>query len=210
MTMTTFVPHTSVSDASPEWAMAERAGWRKADLAWEKLQERGNTQFLAGDRAAATKSWRRAGRIAFWRFSLSDPRRATSLANLALIDRLSGKESRARRRYARARRIWRCVDRFIARMRIARRARSSLFHLRMEAKHWTTYEENTRKRMIAFALETADALAALERGEAPPCRLFGRWRAEKPAVFDDTRIFLAAALMVGAGGTDKPEQQIDA
>ena len=73
----------------------------------------------------------------------------------------------------------------------------------MEAKHWDTYQQNTRTRMTAFAAETTEALAALERGETPSCRLYGRWRAEKPNVFDDTRIFLAAALMIGVGGTDE-------
>ncbi len=83
-------------------------------------------------------------------------------------------------------------------MQIARRARSSLFHLRMETKHWDTYQDNTRIRMTAFARETAEALAALEQGQPVACRLYARWRAEKAAVFDDTRQLLAAALLVAA------------
>ena len=143
--------------------------------------------------------------IALWRFRATDPRRATTLANLALTDRLAGREGRARRRYARARRIWRETGPFIATMQIARRARSSLFHLRMETKHWDTYQDNMRIRMTAFARETAEALAALEQGQPVACRLYQRWRAEKPPVFDDTRKLLAAALMVGVGEKIPPE-----
>ena len=147
-----------------ELAAARKAGWRTADLDWERLQEEGNSLFLAGDRLRAAKLWRRAGWIARWRFNVVDPRRATTLANLAFADRLSGREDRARGRYAKARRIWCNVDSFIAAMHISRRARSSLFHLRMEVKHWDTYQENMRIRMTAFARETAEALSALEQG----------------------------------------------
>jgi tetratricopeptide (TPR) repeat protein len=187
---------TNVERAEAERAAARKAGWRTADLDWERLQERGNALMRGGDRAGAVRCFRRAGWIALWRFHGPDPRRATTLANLGLADRLAGREARARRRYARARRIWREAGRFIAAMRIARRARSSLFHLRMETRHWDTYQENTRIRMTAFARETAAALAALEQGQPVARRLYERWRAEKPAVFDDTRKLLAAALLV--------------
>jgi hypothetical protein len=196
---------TAADRAAAERAAALRAGWRAADLNWERLQEEANQRYRSGDAARAVKLWRRAGWIGLWRFRASDPRRATTLANLALADRLAGREARARRRYAKARRIWGEVDGFIAAMRIVRRARSSLFHLRMEAKHWDTYQQNMRIRMTAFARETAEALAALERAEPVTCRLYERWRGEKPVVFDDTRKLLAAALLVGAGEKMPPE-----
>ena len=189
---------TALERAAAERTAALKAGWHAADLDWERLQEQGNALLHSGDRAAAGRCFRRAGWIALWRFRATDPRRATTLANLGRTDRLAGREGRARRRYARARRIWRETGSFIATMQIARRARSSLFHLRMETKHWDTYQDNMRIRMTAFARETAEALAALEQGQPVRCRLYGRWRAEKPAVFDDTRKLLAAALLVAA------------
>lgn len=198
-------PEHTAERAAAERAAALKAGWHAADLDWEQLQEQGNALLLSGDRAAAGRCFRRAGWIALWRFRATDPRRATTLANLGLTDRLAGREGRARRRYARARRIWRETGPFIATMQIARRARSSLFHLRMETKHWNTYQDNMRIRMTAFARETAEALAALEQGQPVACRLYQRWRAEKPPVFDDTRKLLAAALMVGVGETTPPE-----
>ncbi|MGR3715860.1 MAG: tetratricopeptide repeat protein [Thermohalobaculum sp.] len=206
-TGTAGAPEHTAERAAAERTAALRAGWRAADLDWERLQEQGNALLRSGDRAGAGRCFRRAGWIALWRFRASDPRRATTLANLGLTDRLAGREGRARRRYARARRIWRETGPFIATMQIARRARSSLFHLRMETKHWDTYQDNMRIRMTAFAFarETAEALAALEQGQPVACRLYQRWRAEKPPVFDDTRKLLAAALMVGVGETTPPE-----
>ena len=199
-------PPTSASDADVELVAARKAGWRRADLDWERLQERGNVLLLEGDRVGATRCFRRAGWIALWRFPKTDPRRAATLANLARADRLSGHEGRARRRYAKARRLWAGVDDWIGGMEAARRARSSLFHMRMEARHWDTYQENMRARMRAFAAETAESLAAMEKGETAPHRLFERWCGEKPSVFDDTRKFLSAALLIGAdeGPLPKP------
>jgi len=198
MTTNMSAPPISVSDPASELATARKAGWRRADLKWERLQEEANMRHRAGDFSGAVKLWRQAGWISLWRFRRSDPRRATTLANLALADRLAGREDRALQRYAKARLIWRGVDGFIAGMQIARRARSSLFHMRMEARHWDTYAQNTRIRMTAFARETAEALALLEKGKPVRSRLYERWRGEKPAVFDDTRKLLAAALLVGA------------
>jgi hypothetical protein len=194
------VPPISVSDADAQMAAARKAGWRRADLVWERLQEEAIAHYGAGNTADATRLWRRAGWVALWRFRAADPRRATTLANLALADRLAGREARARRRYARARRIWRGVGRFIATMAIAPRARSSMFHRRLEAKHWDTYQQNMRVRMTAFTRETAEALEALEHGNPPHCRLQERWKGEKPPVYDDTRKILAAALLIAVWG----------
>ena len=65
-----------------------------------------------------------------------------------------------------------------------------------------------RTRLRAIARETAEALGALEQGRAPEHRLYERWRGEKPSVFDDTRKFLAAALLIGVGETS-PRQSED-
>ena len=182
-----------------EMRAALAAGWRRSDLLWERAQEQANACYLAGVASAAVRLWRRAGWVAWLHIPAADPRPATTLANLALADRLSGHEARARRRYGRARRHWRGTEHFIAGLSIARRGRSSLFHLRMEALHWDTYADNLRTRLRAFADEAAQALAALEENQQPECRLFERWRGEKPPVFDDTRKLLSAVLLIGGG-----------
>lgn len=182
------------------------AGWRRFDLRWERLQEKGNEAYLTGDIKDAARAWRRAAWIARFTFPSNDPRRVPTLANLALIDRAQGREARARRRYRAAAKQWGQVDGFIETMTIARRARSSLFHLRMEALHWDTYTDNARTRFRIFAEETTQALAALEQDKPVECRLFERWRGEKPSVFDDTRKFLAAALIIGGGRATNTRQ----
>lgn len=185
-----------------ERAAAQSAGWRACDLRWERLQERALDALRAGDRAAASRLWRRAWWLALLHFPRDDPRYATSVANLGLAARLAGREARARRRYARALSLWGSAPDWIGRMSIARRARSSLFHLRMEAKHWHSYEENMRRRSLKFAGEVAACLDAAACGRPPPHRLHDRWRGEKPAIFDDMRKFLGAALLVAAVDTE--------
>jgi hypothetical protein len=187
-----------------EMRAALAAGWWRRDLYWERLQEAGNAAMLAGDIRGAARAWQRAAWIVRLAFAASDPRQATTLANLAYLDRLAGREARAKKQYAKARIRWQQADAFITGMTIARRGRSSMFHLRMEVLHWDTYENNMRIRLRKFANEAADALAALEQNRTPDCRLFERWRGEKPSVFDDTRKFLSAALLVG-GGAQSPK-----
>lgn len=188
--------------AREEAAAARKAGWRRADLAWERLQDRGNALWLEGDADGAARLWRRAWWIALLRFRGADPRRATTLVNLALADRMAGRAARAERRLAKARRIWDRVGEFIAAMAVARQARSSLAGARMGDRHWQTYAANMRIRMTGFARETAAALEALEAGRPVPRRPYDRWRREKPEVFDDTRKLLAAALLVAV--PDRP------
>ena len=105
--MTMSVLPILVSDpGDSEMRAARAAGWGAWDLRWERLQEAGNACHDAGDRAGAARAWRRAGWIGLLFFSTADPRRATSLANLALLDRLAGRAARAQKRYAKARRFW--------------------------------------------------------------------------------------------------------
>lgn len=172
------------------------AGWRRADGAWERLQEAGNARLAAGEVAAAARLFRRARWVAALGFRRGDPRRATTLANLALVDRLVGREARARRRYARARAQWAGVEGYIAGMRIARRSRSARLERAMEARHLETFRQNMRIRMTGMARATGTALAALEADAPVTARLAARWQAERPAVFDDTRRLMAAALLL--------------
>ncbi len=177
---------------------AKAAGWRKVDLDWERLQEAGLAAWRAGDEATAIAKWRKARRLAFWRFRRRDPRYATSLANAAMAARLHGNETKAHALYTQALVIWRRVPAQIETLELARRARSSMFHLRMEARHWDTFLANQRKRIAGFVADAHAALDALKDGRQPDCRLYERWKGEKPPVFDDYRKMLAAALLIAA------------
>lgn len=195
------MPPISASEAEArarDEARAKAAGWRRADLDWERLQEDAMAAWRAGDIGTAIANWRRARSIAFWRFRRRDPRFVTSLANAAMAARLRGREAQARALYATAIRRWRRVADQVEDIEPSRRARSSLFHLRMEARHRDTYVANQRTRMRAFAADAGQALEALCANRVPECRLYERWRGEKPPIFDDMRKFLSAALLIAA------------
>jgi hypothetical protein len=185
------------SDAGPAARRAARAaGWRRRDLWWERLQERANRELEAGDTHRAARRFLIAWWLARALLPEADPRRATSLANAGLAARLRGAERTAARRYGDARALWSHVAATLEGIEIRPRARSSLFHLRMELRHGETYRANMRARLGRFVAEAGDALEAIARGEPPSVRLHARWRGEKPAVFDDTRKLLAACLLI--------------
>lgn len=198
--MTMSAEPTSASEPMPgedhELATALAAGWRRCDLEWERLQVAGNTALQEGDETKAVQAFARAYRLAFLRFRRNDPRYATSLANAALAARLRGREGQAARRYERAIRSWSQVPVQIGDLQIKPRARSSLFHLRMEARHWETYRANMEARLATFVQESSECLTAISESRPPPHRLYGRWRGEQPSVFDDSRKLLAAALLI--------------
>ncbi len=197
--MTMFGLPISVFDGGDvEMRAALHAGWRRRDLWWERLQENGNIALVEGHQTQALRSFRWAHWISRLSFAKDDPRRATGYANLALTARLSGSETKARRLYAKAITLWSRVPSVLETCQIKPRARSSLFHLRMEVKHWDTYRDNMKIRLGRFVQETGEALTALSHQQPPAHRLFSRWRGEKPAVFDDTRKLLAASLLVAS------------
>jgi hypothetical protein len=177
---------------------ALKAGWRRPDLWWERLQEAGNRALAEGRQEEAIRSFCRAHWISRFLFARDDPRRATGFANAAFAARLEGAERKAAHGYATACRLWADVPGTLDDMRIQPRARSSLFHLRMEVKHWDTYRANMKTRLGNFVRETDEALAALARREHSPHRLYARWRGEKPSVFDDARKLLSACLLLAS------------
>lgn len=189
----------------PERAAARAAGWRDCDLDWERLQECALDALRQRNLSLAVRNWRRAWILAFLQFRRDDPRFATSTANLGLVARLSGRERVARRRFAAALRQWGAVPDFIGSMVIARRGRSSLFHLQMEAVHWSAYDQRLRTLAMQLAADTALRLDLASHGQPTPGQRCNRWPGEKPATFDDLRKFLGAALLV-ASDAPSPEQ----
>jgi len=189
MTMNMFAPRIWGFDrADAEWRTAREAGWSRADLAWERLMEAGCRSLeKTSDRSlfkAASRCFLAADLLARARFAKGDPRRATAPAARWRLNRTERLRDRALRE-------WGGVAAYIETLEIRPRARSSLFHLRMEARHRDTYHANLRKRLSAFAAETGETL----RG-AGAHRHASRWRGEKPTVFDDTRKLLSACLLI--------------
>ena len=183
--------------STPEARVARQSGWSWADILWENLMEQALHAWIDGDRTRARRSLGRAAWITGLFFAKDDLRRATVLVNQGIVAQAKGQTLRAKKRFSRALAQWdACAEAAVEDMQIAPRARSSLFHLRMEARHRTTYHDNMRLRFRKIATEVRDALEALSEGNSAGCRLFSRWRGEKPNVFDDTRKFLGACLLI--------------
>jgi hypothetical protein len=189
-TMSMFAPRIWGFDpGSPMARVALQAGWRRRDLMWEALMERGCAAWRGGQARTAWWAFTRARLIASG-FARDDLRRAASEAALGVV-------MRAPRRMVRARAMFEShAEAQIEAMQIAPRARSSLFHLRMEARHRDTYHANMRLRLTRIAGETATCLQEMAQGGPAPHRLHARWLGEKPVVFDDTRKLLSACLLI--------------
>jgi hypothetical protein len=173
------------------------AGWHPAEIAWERVELAAAEAWVAGDHAAAARLWRRGWAIARRRFAADDPRLATALANAGMADMVRGRAGRGAHRLAEARRLWAGVPGWIARAGLRPLARSSLFHLRMEARHRAAFAENARRPLLALADDAAGRLSRVAAGDAPrPCP--DRWRRERPPVHDDRRRLVAAALLLAA------------
>ena len=117
--------------------------WLLADDLWERLVEAGLAAFDAGRLDDAGALWISALADAE-RFAGDDPRRATALNNIAAVRHLRGGAAEADGFYRAALDAWAAAEPWIDAMAIAPRARSSLFHLRLEEKHRADYRRIAR------------------------------------------------------------------
>lgn len=196
--MNMFVPRIWGFDlGSTQAQVARQAGWCRADILWEGLMEAANIAWVKGDRKTAAKTFRRAFWVAKLAFARSDLRHATVQLSLGILAQKAGKKVQAQGYFKKAARHWDAhAEANIAAMTIAPRARSSLFHLRMEALHRDTYHDNFRTRVGKIADEIRCAIGNLQQDQAAGCRLYARWIGERPTVYDDTRKVLGACLLV--------------
>ena len=85
-------------------------------------------------------------------------------------------------------------------MEAPRVARSSLFHMRMEARHRDTYRARWQERWREIAAEAKARIEALNvisrRADAAAAESLARWRRERPAMLNDTRKLMAAAFLL--------------
>ena len=79
-------------------------------------------------------------------------------------------------------------------------ARSSLFHMRMEALHRDTYRARWQERWQGMADEAKARILALNASHgalgATGLELLARWRRERPAMLNDTRKLMAASFLL--------------
>lgn len=178
---------------------AVAAGWSEAEVTWEVKQERAAVLAADGCPGEAAPLWAEALNLAQMNFAKDDPRLATSLANHAVALRRQGDEKNARELFEKSLRVWDSSALWIDNLIIESKARSSLFHLRLEVLHRDAYKKTARTRLRRFAEEARVAVAALADGTTPEKSGFSRWKGEKPPTYSDSRKLLAAALLVAPG-----------
>lgn len=113
------------------------------ELSWITCQEKAREMFLAGQEQAACTEWRNSAGIAE-QFSTNDPRRAASLNNLGIALRIEDDNHESERLYRESEQAWKNATLWVEEMELQPRARSSLFHLRLESRHAKTYDNKIR------------------------------------------------------------------
>jgi hypothetical protein len=184
------------------WDLKElvNAGWSETDLAWETAAESTADAAAQNDYLRAKEEAGQALQMARANFETIDPRLGTSLANYGVCLSLAGDDQAKASLCAKALEAWKGSGPWIARMDAPRVARSSMFHLRMEARHRDTYRGLWQQRWREIAAETVKRLEALNAPDAtvtaPAGDTLAVWRRERPAMLNDTRKLMAAALLL--------------
>ena len=178
--------------------LLERAGWTNAEVIWEQIQEAAAECALAGTHAEAADLWRGARELAREHLTSGDLRVATSVANVALAERKAGDATVSTRMLDEALALWDTGESWIESLEPATMARSSTFHLRLQAKHPGAYDRFPRERYRTLAREGRVVLAARRDGLPDESGRFERWRRERPDGFDDWRKLLGAVLLIAS------------
>ena len=182
--------------------LLERAGWTNADVIWEQIQETAAESERAGDYAEASELWRGALELAREHFLPGDLRVAASVASVAVAARRTGDAATAGRMLDEALALWDAGDRWVASLNPATLARSSTFHLRLQAKHPGGYDRLPRERYRTLAGEGRDVLAARRAARRDDSDRLDRWRTQRPEGFNDWRKLLGAVLLIASDSGD--------
>lgn len=191
-------PSQTVATPVHDLRALERAGWTNADVIWEQIQETAAESERAGDPAEASELWRGAVELAREHFPPGDLRVAASVANVAIAARRAGDAAAASRMLDEALALWDAGDRWVESLNVATFARSSTFHLRLEARHPGGYDRLPRERRRALAQDGRAVLASRRAALPDDSDRLERWRRERPDGFDDWRKLLGAVLLIAA------------
>ena len=186
--------------------LLERAGWTNAEVIWEQIQEAAAECERADDYAEASELWRGALDLAREHLPSGDLRVAASVANIAVAERRIGDPATAKRNLDEALVLWDAGEPWVESLKPAAVARSSTFHLRLQAKHPGGYDRFPRERYRTLAMEGRAVLAARRDGLPDKSDRLDRWRREGPNGFNDWRKLLGAVLLIAAdaGDGEKP------
>ena len=186
--------------------LLERAGWTNAEVIWEQIQEAAAECERADDYAEASELWRGALDLAREHLPSGDLRVAASVANIAVAERRTGDPATAKRNLDEALALWDAGELWVESLKPVAVARSSTFHLRLQAKHPGGYDRFPRERYRTLAMEGRAVLAARRDGLPDKSDRLDRWRRERPNGFNDWRKLLGAVLLIAAdaGDGEKP------
>ncbi|MGI9436690.1 MAG: hypothetical protein ACR2Q4_17990 [Geminicoccaceae bacterium] len=170
--------------------------WQSEDADWERWQLAGWDALAEGDDERAGKSFSKALQVARQGFAPGDPRLASSLANHAAM--LAKRDDPvAERLFREALQQWQLAKDWLARQPMPRRARSSMFHLRLEAKHPGAYRSNTHQRCLSLVEEgRARTSALIEGGVGSDATINQPWRPDRNDGFDLLRKITAAVKLI--------------
>lgn len=155
------------------------AGWSEEELYWEELSA---TALSLLSREDPAEHWQEAARVAAEIFAADDARRATSLANLALVE-----PARAAALLAEAQGVWAASSAWVAGLKLERRARSAIYHMRLMRRYPGGYDHWSRDRYLALHAEGGTALAARAAGGLVLAEPYRAWRDQRPYGFTDGR-----------------------
>ena len=178
--------------------LLERAGWTNAEVIWEQIQETAAENERAGDYSEASELWRGALDLAREHLSPGDLRVAASAASVAVAERRTGDAATAERMFDEALALWDAGDGWVESLKPVTLARSSTFHLRLQARHPGGYDRFPRARFRALAAEGRTVLTARRNGLPDELDRLDRWRRERPDGFDDWRKLLGAVLLIAS------------
>ena len=183
--------------------LLERSGWANAEVIWEQIQETAADSERSGDHAEAAELWRGALDLAREHLPRDDLRLAASIASVAVAERRTGDVTTATRMFDEALALWDAGGRWVASLKPIPSARSSTFHLRLQAKHPGVYDRFPRERFRSLAMEGQVVIAARRAEQPDEFDRLERWRRERPDGFDDWRKLLGAVLLIAtdAGGS---------
>lgn len=136
---------TPTNQAVSQMANLDPSEGVDAEISWVHQTEQGAAQLAEGDAHAARESWVQAYAIAC-EFADNDPRRAASLNNLGIGNRLIGDFAQAERDYQLAIQAWDAAGAWVEQMQVSLQAGSSLFHMRLENRHRDQYRRNAISR----------------------------------------------------------------
>ncbi len=152
------------------------------DALWVSYNEEALSAFFQGRHVMAIELWDKAHALTR-NFEHDDPRLACSLNNRSVGFRFIEELKKAEQGYRRAKHLWSKAVDWIADMEVQRRARSSLFHLRLEQKHRVQYDHFARLQyQKILRVGYAGTMANL----AEVCQVSGR-KNEASGLYEESR-----------------------